>query len=84
MGVIKGDIEHSYQWKSQLELLGFSEKPVGNLPSYYVMEEDGFEVEFSTGCLWEVRGGEHSSISNINELSHRYMAKTGEPLSIPT
>ncbi len=67
-------------WKILLLELGFTDKPVGLKASHWIMAKDEFEVEFSTGHLWENVRKKQKSIMTLTDLSLRYKTKTGKEL----
>ena len=70
----------SLTWKRLLRELGFTEKPRGLKASHWIMEKDGFEVEFSTSHLWENENKNQKNITDIDDLAARYKAKTNKEL----
>jgi len=69
-----------YDWYVILQKLGFNEIPVGMRGSQFIMEKDGFEVEYSTNGLWENENKRQYSITDFKDLNLRYCAKVGKML----
>ena len=72
-----------YDWKILLKKLGFKEKSkeeANRNASYYIMKKGRFEVEYSTGHLWENERKYQTSISDYYDLDNRYYLKTGKHL----
>lgn len=67
-------------WKRLLLELGFTEKPVGLKASHWIMVKDEFEVEYSTGGLWENERKYQNSIIDFDDLASRYKTKIGKEL----